>query len=307
MITPSFKIVEEKKDKDYAKFVIEPLEPGFGNTLGVSLRRILLTSIEGAAITSVKIEGVRHMFTTLPGLKEDIVEFILNIKGLRVSLAESKNEAKIKLKKSGPAQLAGKDIEVTEGVEVINSDKYLGNLANSKSKIDMEMTVERGLGYSLAEEKKVSTIGVIPIDAIYSPVLNVSYKVEQTRVGGQTNYDKLVLEVWTDGTVDPKDALLSASKIAVVYFRHMYEPKVEVKEEDEATTPSISEDVLKITVDELDLPTRIYNSLKNAGIETVGDLLKTPRKELMAYRNLGAKSISVIEESLRAKGISLNI
>lgn len=307
MISPKFKVVEENAQENYTKFVFEPLEPGFGNTLGVALRRVLLTGIEGAAVTSVKINGVKHMFSTLPGLKEDIIELILNIKMLRVKMAETKREGKITLEVTGPGQITAASIEATDGVEVVNTDHYLGSLADKKAKLEMEMTVEKGLGYSLAEERKVSTIGVIPIDAIFSPVVRVNYKVEQTRVGRQTNYDKLVLDVWTDGTIVPSVVLEQAARILVAYFMRVYEQDDDVVIAEVASTSKLPDEVVKMTVDELDLPTRIYNSLRNAGIETVGQLLTTPKKELMNYRNLGAKSLSVIEESLKEKGIDFNI
>lgn len=307
MISPHFKVIEEKKDKNYTRFVIEPLEPGYGQTLGVALRRVLLAGIEGGAITTVSIDGVQHIFSSIPGLKEDVVEFILNIKGVQVKLLDSKKEAKLFLKKNGPGAIVAGDIEVTDGVEIVNPDHYLGNLADKKSKIEMEMTVERGMGYALAEERRISTVGVIPIDAIFSPVVKVSYKVEQTRVGRQTNFDKLILEISTTGAIDPSDALNHASKTLVTFFQQIFEPKSDNTEESVAITQSISEDILKMTIDELDLPTRIHNSLKNAGIETVGQLLGTPRRDIMRFRNLGAKSLSIIEESLRQKGISLSI
>lgn len=307
MIQPSFKVIEEKKEKGYTRFVIEPLEPGFGNTLGVALRRVLLTSIEGAAVTSVQIAGVSHMFSTLPGLKEDVIELIFNIKTLRVKLPEGVNSATISLSKTGPGEILASDIETKDGVEVVDPKHYLGSLSDKKSKIEVEMTVERNLGYSLAEERKISTVGVIPIDAIFTPINKVNYKVEQTRVGRQTNYDKLILEVWTDGTIDAKDALDKASNILVSYFKQVFDPNGAEISEVTADSESIIPDGGNITVDELDLPTRIYNSLKNAGIETVGDLLTTPRKELMTYRNLGAKSLSIIEEALGKKGIQFNI
>lgn len=307
MINPTFKVVADEENSSYARFVFEPLEPGFGNTLGVALRRVLLTGIEGSTVTSVKINGVKHMFSTLPGLKEDIIELILNIKMLRVKMGEGKTEGKITLDVTGPGQITGADIEVTDGVEIVNKDHYLGSLADKKAKLEMEMTVEKGLGYSLAEERKVSTIGVIPIDAIYSPVTKVNYKVEQTRVGRQTNYDKLVLDVWTDGTVSPSLILEQASRILVSYFMRVYEQDEDVVIEQVASLPKLSDEAMKMTVDELDLPTRIYNSLRNAGIETVGQLMTTPKKELMNYRNLGAKSLSVISESLKEKGIEFSI
>jgi DNA-directed RNA polymerase subunit alpha len=307
MILPTFKVIEDKKEKGYTQFVLEPLEPGFGNTLGVALRRVLLTNIEGAAITSIKIEGVKHMFSTLPGLKEDIIEVIFNLKTLRVKLPEGVDTALITLSKTGPGEITASDIETSDGAEVVDPKHYIGSLSDKKSKIEIEMTVEKGLGYSLAEERKISTVGVLPIDAIFTPINKVNYKVEQTRVGRQTNYDKLVLEVWTDGTMDAKVALDKASEILVSYFKQVFDPNgVAAGEVAETATAEIP-DGGNITVDELDLPTRIYNSLKNAGIETVSDLLTTPRKELMTYRNLGAKSLSIIEEALGKKGIPFNI
>lgn len=307
MLNPNFKVIEETKQDGFYRFAIEPLEPGFGNTLGVALRRVLLTGIEGSAVTSVKINGVKHMFSTLPGLKEDIIEVILNIKTLRVKLSDEKKEGKLTLEVTGPGKITAKDIETTDGIEIVNTDHYIGSLADKKSKLEMEMTVERGLGYSLAEERKISTIGVLPIDAIFSPITKVNYKVEQTRVGRQTNYDKLVLDIWTDGTIDAASALDQAGRTLVSYFKQIYEPQTEELSEDAPRAVSISDTLLKMTVDELDLPTRIYNSLRNAGIETVGQLLTTPKKDLMTYRNLGAKSLSVIEEALKQKGIDFSI
>ncbi len=308
MNRPVFQLKEEKKENGYTQFVVEPLEPGFGHTMGVAIRRVLLTNIQGAAVTSVKIDGVPHMFSTLPGLKEDIIELIFNIKTLRVKLPEEVSVARLTLTKTGPGDITGADIEAHDGAEVVDAKHYLGNLADKKAKISMEMTVEKGFGYSLSGEREVTTVGVIPIDAIFTPVTKVNYKVEQTRVGGQTNYDKLVLEVTTDGSVDPKEAVETASMILVSYFKQVFSP-ADLNEDSEDAEPSearvkqIGEDV---TVDELDLPTRIYNSLKNAGMETVADILNTPRKELMTYRNLGAKSLSVIEEALDKKGIEFN-
>ncbi len=307
MNRPTFQVKEEKKENGYTQFVIEPLEPGFGHTLGVALRRVLLTNIEGAAVTSVKIDGVQHMFSTLTGLKEDIIELIFNIKTLRVKLPEGVSSAKLILEKTGPGDITGADVEGKDGAEIVDPKHYLGNLADKKAKISVEMTVEKGFGYSLAAEREITTVGVIPIDAIYTPVTKVNYKVEPTRVGGQTNYDKLILEVSTDGSVDAKEAVDTASSILVSYFKQVYSPDQEDSESvvasGESKVKQVGEDV---TVDELDLPTRIYNSLKNAGMETVADILNTPRKELMAYRNLGAKSLSIIEEALDKKGIEFS-
>lgn len=302
MLKPNFKVKETTKESDYAKIIFEPLEPGFGHTLGVGLRRALLTGISGAAVTSVKINGASHMFATLKGLKEDVIELVLNVKSLRVKLADDKDSAVIRVSKSGPGDVTAKDIEATEGTEVISKKQHLGSLADKKSKLEMEMTVERGLGYSLAGERDVETLGVIPVDAIFTPIKKVNYKVEETRVGRQTNYDKLVLEVWTDGTVDPRSAVDEASQILVSYFKTVNNQDVEVADEvGEKKEGGGEHDGM--TIDELDLPTRIHNSLRNAGIETVGQLLATPKKELMTYRNLGAKSLSIIKESLGEKGV----
>jgi DNA-directed RNA polymerase subunit alpha len=308
MIQPNFNITEEINEAGYTRFVVEPLEPGFGHTLGVALRRVMLNNIEGAAVTSVKIEGVKHMFSTHPGLKEDIIEFILNVKTLRVKLAAGQTEGRMTLSKTGPGKVYAKDIEVTEGIEIVDHEHYLGSLSDKSSKLEVEFSVERGLGYSLSEERKISTVGVIPVDAIFSPIQKVNYKVEQTRVGRQTNFDKLVFEVWTNGTIDAREAFDESSRILVSYYQMVSQPQsaVQTSSESDSTTETVqlSDDLMKMTVDELDLPTRIYNSLRNAGIETVGDMLSTPRKELMTYRNLGAKSLSIIDESLAEKGIT---
>ena len=305
MIDPIFTVKELKNTGDYAQFAIGPLEPGYGYTLGHAMRRILLTSIPGASITSVKINGVKHRFSQLPGLKENIVDFLLNIKGLSVKLTGSKKTATLTLSVKGPAEITGKDVEESDGVEVINKDHYLGYLSDKK--LEMEMTVEEGYGYSLAEERDIEELGVIPTDAIFTPIQRVNYAVKATRVGRRTNLDELVLDIWTNGSVSPKEALDETAKILSTYFMQIYEPKTTPTNDNVAISPSVSDDLLKLTIDELDLPTRIYNSLRNGGIETVGQLLGTPRKDLVSMRNMGAKSISVIEEKLREKGISLTV
>jgi DNA-directed RNA polymerase subunit alpha len=305
MIDPMFTVKEVKNTDDYVQYVIGPLEPGYGYTIGHAMRRILLTSIPGAAITSVKINGVKHRFSQLPGLKENIVDFLLNVKGLSIKLTGSKKSATMKISAKGPKEITGKDIEETEGVEVINKDHYLGFLSDKK--LEMEMTVEEGYGYSLSEERKTEEVGVIPTDAIFTPIQRVNYSVHATRVGRRTNLDELVLEIWTNGSISPKEALDETAKILSTYFMQIYEPKAVVPAEGVAISPSVSEDLLKLTIDELDLPTRIYNSLRNGGIETVGQLLGTQRKDLVAMRNMGSKSIAVIEEKLREKGISLTV
>lgn len=305
----TFKVKELKTEEGYGEFAIEPLEPGYGHTIGNALRRVLYTSIPGAAITTVRISGVKHRFSTLSGVKENIVDILLNIKQLNVRLLNSKATATIKVSVKGPQEVKASDLDLPEDVEIVNKDHYICSLTDKKAKIDMELTVERGLGYSLSEDRKAATLGVIPTDAIFSPVRRVNYSVEATRVGRETNLDKLVLQIWTNSTIEPRAALDEAARLLASYFLHIFEPQATgmVSAEGVAITPSVSEDVLKLTVDELDLPTRIYNSLRNGGIETLGQLLGTPRKTLMDMRNMGNKSLTIIEEKLREKGISLTV
>ena len=305
MLDPILKVKEEKIEKDFGEFIIEPLEPGYGHTLGNSLRRVLLSSTPGAAVTSIKISGVRHKFSTVPGLKENVVDFLLNIKGLNLRLLDSKITSTIKLSVSGPKKITASSLDLPEDVEVVNKDHYLGNLSDKKAKLDMELTVEKGLGYSLAEERKVSTVGVIPTDAIFTPVRRVNYEVSATRVGRQTNLDKLILKIWTNGAVSPRAALEEAGRILVSYFSQIFQPKASPSQVSSSSAPSIAENVLRFTIDELDLPTRIYNSLRNGKIETFSDLLTASRKELMSMRNMGGKSIAIIQNKLKGKGIEL--
>jgi DNA-directed RNA polymerase subunit alpha len=306
MINPNFKVKPEIEKDDYGKFIVEPLQEGYGQTLGNSLRRVLLTSIPGAAVTSVKINGVSHQFSTLPGMKEDIVELILNVKKIRLRLHGEKS-AEIRLSINGPKEVTAGDIETPADVEIVNKNLYIATLADKKTKLDMELKVEQGMGYSPSEERKISTVGVIPVDATFSPVIRVNYKVEATRVAQMTNLDKLIFEVWTDGTVNPFEAVKEAAKILVALFIQIYEPKAVVEETGVAVTPAISDEILKMTIEELDLPTRIFNSLMNGGIATVGQLLGTPKKELLRIKNLGSKSLSIVEERLREKGVALTV
>ncbi|MEM4259575.1 MAG: DNA-directed RNA polymerase subunit alpha [Candidatus Pacearchaeota archaeon] len=305
MLDPVLKVKEEKIEKGFGQFIIEPLYPGYGHTLGNALRRILLSSIPGAAVTSVKILGVRHKFSTIPGLKENVIDLLLNIKELNLKLLDSKDSSTIKLSIKGPKKITAQDLELPEDVEVVNKDQYIGTLADKKAKLDMELTVERGLGYSIAEDRKISTVGVIPTDAIFTPVRRVNYEVSATRVGRQTNLDKLTLQIWTNGTVAPREALNEAGRILSSYFSQIYQPKQSKTTGDNPSSSSIPDAVSKLTVDELDLPTRIYNSLRNGDIETLGDLVNKPRKELMSMRNMGSKSLAIIEEKLKEKGIEL--
>ena len=307
MANPTFKVKEEKLTEEYGEFIIEPLEPGYGHTLGNALRRVLLISIPGAAVTSVKISGVKHKFSTVPGLKENVVDLLLNIKDLNFRLLDSKPTATVKLSVKGPKEITAKDLELPEDVEIVNKDHYIASLGDKKGKLDIELTVERGMGYSVAEERKISTLGVIPTDAVYTPVKRVNYEVTATRVGRQTNLDKLILKIWTNGVVTPKDALEEAAKVLASYFFQVYEPKVIASAEGTIPSTAYPESLLKMTIDELDLPTRIYNSLRNGGVENIGQLLETPKKELAGMRNMGGKSITVIEEKLKEKGITLAV
>lgn len=306
MLEPNFKVKEEKITSDFGEFSIEPLEPGYGHTLGTALRRILLISIPGVAVSSVKINGAKHRFSTIPGLKENIVDLLLNVKGLNFKLLNSKDQSVVRLSVKGSKEITGKDLELPEDVEITNPNHYIGTLADKKGKLEMEMTVERGWGYSLAEERRSASLGVIPTDAIYTPIRRVNASVSATRVGRQTNLDKLTLSIWTNGVVSPREALDQAAKTLTSYFHQVYEPKAEDETAEESLKQGIPDATLKLTIDELDLPTRIYNSLRNGGVETIGQLIETPRKDLISMRNMGGKSISIIEEKLKEKGIELS-
>lgn len=302
MNDPSFKVKTIEEKDGYGRFTIEPLEQGYGHTLGNSLRRVLLSSLKGAAITKVKFENVKHAFSTIPGMKEDVVEFILNLKKIRLQL-DSDKEYTIKLEATGPKTITASDLDLPAGVVILNKDQYLVTLNDKKTKIALTLKAKSGLGYIPAEEQDKSEYGEITIDALFSPIRRVNYKVEETRVGRMTNLDKLIVEIWTDGTIIPSVALKDSAKILTSYFLQVYEPKAEVSE-GAAVTPSVSDEILKMTIEELDLPMRITNSLKNGGIETVGKLLGTSKKDLSKVKNLGVKSLSLIEEKLREKGVA---
>src|SRR3989344_2812394 len=285
-----FKVKEITGSNDYAEFFIEPLEPGFGHTMGNALRRALYTAIPGAAVTSVKIAGVKHKFSTIPGFRENVIDFLLNIKSINFVLSEAKTSAIVRLQAKGTKEITASDLELPDGVEIANKEQYLGSLSGNKAKLDVEMVVQRGYGYALAEEINVETIGVIPTDAVFTPIRRVVFAVEATRVGRQTNLDRLVLKIWTNGTIQPKVALDEAARILAASFMQIFEPRA-AKSVETTISSSVPEEVLKLTIDELDLPTRIYNSLRNGGIETISELMKTPKKDLIALRNMGGKSI----------------
>jgi len=304
MIGLKFVIKTEVDKPGYGMFVFDPLEQGYGHTLGNSLRRVLLSSLSGAALTSVKIEGVAHQFSALEGLKEDIVEFILNLKKIRISMDHDEDSV-IRLSKKGPGAVTAGDFDVPAGVKIVNPDLVIATLSDKKSSLELEATVQKGYGYMQSDEHNVSELGRIPIDSLFSPVVRVNYRVDATRVGRMTNLDKLVLEIWTDETVSPFDALMSAARVLVSYFTQVYEPKVHAVVEESSTVPEVSEELLKMRIEELDIPTRIVNAFARGGIETVAQLMQTPRAELMKIKNLGAKSLSIVEEKLKEKGVSI--
>lgn len=305
MKDPAFKLKTIEESPNYGKFAIEPLEKGYGNTLGNALRRVLLSSLKGAAITNVKFESIKHPFSTIAGMKEDMVEFILNLKKVRLQLSEDK-EFTLTIDENGPKILTAADIETPSQVTIVNKDLYLANLSDKKAKLDVKMVVNAGFGYLPSEEITKKEYGEISVDALFSPVLRVNYKVEETRVGRVTNMDKLIIEVWTDGTIDPLSSIKQAAKILASYFLQVFEPKAEVAES-VAVTPDISEEILKMTIEELDLPMRVVNSLKNGSIETVGQLLGTSRDTLKKIKNLGEKSLKLIDQKLKEKGVSLSV
>lgn len=301
MSQPLFEIKQEEKEKKvYAKLVLTPMEQGYGYTLGNSLRRVLLTSLPGAAITSVKIAGVKHQFSSLEGMKEDIVEFCLNLKKVRIAYSGEK-PVKASIKVSSAGEVKAGDIKVPAGVEITNPDLVLSVL-NKGAKLSAELVIEAGTGYVQADSKEKGEIGLIPLDASFSPVKRVNYKVEETRVGRLTNFDKLTMEVWTDGTISPKNALISASSILVEYFSQVVSP-IKVKKEEKAEDKDTLGPVGRLSVEEIGLPTRVANALAKAGFETVENLVKADKTDLVKVRNLGEKSLKIIAAALGEKGV----
>lgn len=298
-----FKVKAETESENFARIVLEPLEKGFGHTLGNSLRRILLTSLKGAAVTSVKIDGVPHQFSTIDGVLEDVISIVLNVKKIRLQIPSDK-PIKLSIKVSGKKVVKAGDFEIEGDGEVINKDQLVATLTDAKSKLNMEMTAEAGKGYSVSEERKISEVGVIAVDALFSPVVSVNYTVEPTRVGRSTDFDKLILDVKTTGSLSPVEALNEAAKILSETFRKVYEPVLEEEVEEEGS--KISEEVLKLTIEELDLPVRITNALRAIEINTIEDLINVPRSQLLKAKNLGTKSLSLISEKLSERGLALS-
>lgn len=299
MLKPNFKTTTKKKEKDCGEFVLSPLEQGYGHTLGNALRRALFTALPGAAITQIKIKEVRHQFTTLPGLREDIVEFCLNIKQIRIKIKRGEGPFKITLEAKGPGEVRAGNIKTPAELEVVNKDLVLGHLADKKSHLKAEMRVEKGFGYQLAERKS-RKIGVIPLDATFTPVVKVAYEIKSTRVGRRTDLDKLVLRVWTDGTIKPIRALEEVARVLVSHFQQIYEPIFEEEKEEEKE--EIPSEVKRLSVEEI-VPTRIANALIKGNYKTIGDLLLAKREEILKVKNFGEKSLKILEKELKKKGV----
>jgi DNA-directed RNA polymerase subunit alpha len=319
------RISSESVDENRGSFTIEPLDRGFGYTFGNSLRRVLLSSLAGAAVTSVRIEGVAHEFSTIQGVKEDVTDIVLNLKGIVCRMHSDATEIEAPLVVTGPGDITARDIDLPSGVEILNPDAHIATL-EAKTKLELYLTIGRGRGYRPAEENKSpdQPIGVIPIDSIFSPVRRVAYSVEQARVGQRTDYDRLTLDIETDGSIDPHAALREAAEILIsqlaiftdedrlIDLREMHAPGVldpagvvgggARADGPPGRVPNAMDDIL---IEELELGVRSYNCLKRAGIQTVGDLVSKTESELNAIPNFGKKSIDEVIETLHARGLSL--
>ena len=301
MTAPQFTVSHTKN-----QFILEPLPQGYGHTLGNALRRTLYTSIPGAAITSVKIAQARHQFTTIEGVREDMVQLVLNLKQVRVSY-QGTEPATLTLQAKGSGEVKASDFKCPSGVSLANPELVIAHLSDKSVKLDIEATVETGMGYSPAEERQSATVGVIPVDATFSPVSLVNYSVEATRVGRLTNYDRLILDITTDSTVTPESALKTASQTLVDFFQGIITPQSAQSASSAQSAKSASLPGGNISVEELDLPTRIANALVKAGFDTVGSLIATPKAELAKVKNLGAKSVKIIDLALKERGFEFTL
>ncbi len=304
---PRIECVEMAEDYSYGRFVVEPLERGYGITLGNSLRRILLSSLPGASVVSIKIDGVLHEFSTIPGVVEDVTEIILNIKDLAIKV-HSEGQKVIYIDYEGDGEIKAGDIKTDADVEVLNPDLHIATLSGN-NRLYMELMVDTGRGYVPAEKNKQSNqpIGIIPIDSIYTPVKKVNYTVENTRVGQVTDFDKLTIEVWTNGSIQPDEAISLGAKILSEHLNlfinltdHARNTEIMVEKEE-----TKKEKVLEMTIEELDLSVRSYNCLKRAGINTVEDLINKTEEDMMKVRNLGRKSLEEVVQKMEALGLSL--
>ena len=308
---PNIEVTEISEDKKYGKFVVKPLERGYGITLGNSLRRIMLSSLPGAAVSQVKIEGVLHEFSSIPGVKEDVTEIIMNIKSLAIKNSSETNEAKTAyIEFEGEGVVRASDIQVDQDIEILNPDLVIATLSGKDTKLYMELTITKGRGYVSADKNKHEDlpIGVIAIDSIYTPVERVNVTVENTRVGQSTDYDKLTLDVYTNGTLGPDEAVSLAAKVLSEHLSLFIDlsenaktAEVMVEKEDDE-----KEKVLEMSIDELELSVRSYNCLKRAGINTVEELTNKTSEDMMKVRNLGRKSLEEVLAKLKELGLQLN-
>jgi len=305
------KIVHEEVDERRGIFVIEPLDRGFGYTFGNSLRRVLLSSLEGAAVTSVKIEGVAHEFTTIPGVREDVTDIVLNLKNLICRLYGDSPEIEVRLSKKGPGSILAGDLEAPADLELLNPDLEIAHLSE-RGKLELTLTIGRGRGYVPSELNRgpEHTIGVIPVDSIFSPVRRVAYDVEAARVGQRTDYDKLRLDITTDGSIDPREAVAQAAEIlirqlAIFTDVEKIEGLTQIAAAEAAPEATVAHGMENFPIEELELGVRSYNCLKRVGIETIGDLVSKTEVELGAIPNFGKKSIEEVKETLAAHGLTL--
>lgn len=307
---PRIEVVSISNDDRYGKFCVEPLQRGYGHTLGNSLRRILLSSIDGAAVTSVRIQGVEHEFTTIPGVLEDVTEFVLNLKELRLKIYSDETKI-LRIEKQGEGIITARDLILDADVEVLNPDLKLATL-DTDGRFYAEITAERGRGYVPADRNKKNdpTIGTIWVDSIFTPIRRVNYFVENARVGQVTDYDKLILEVWSDGSVKPQEAVSNGAQIICDLLGLFVSLTETHAEEEEIVTPETGEtrqkeDKLRMTIEDLDLSVRSYNCLKRAGINNVSELVIKTEDEMMKVRNLGRKSLEEVILKLEVLGLSL--
>jgi DNA-directed RNA polymerase subunit alpha len=300
--TNKFNIKTVKSTEKYGKFELSPLVGGFGHTLGNSLRRVLLITIPGAAITRIRVDGANHLFATLPGVKEDLVEISLNLK--KVKFTYNKEEPIVlKIDKKGPGIVTAADIIDNDLCKVSNPDQFIANLSDAKSTLKMELTVERGVGYTMAKEQKTDIVGEIILDATFTPVLKTNYTVEPTRLGKKSDYDKLTMEIWTDGSIDALYALKMAAKDLINSFSQIADPK-EFEEEVVTINTSLFPQGSDISVEEIELPLRVTNALKKAGYSTIDALIKAGRLDVSKSKNVGEKSLKVIDSWLKERSFT---
>lgn len=301
MMKPVFNVIVNKQEDNFTQFVCEPLERGYGHTLGNALRRVLLSSIPGHAITSVKISGVDHQFSTLKGVTEDVVEILLNIKEIRVK-SSMDDSSTLKLSAKGGVVTAA-DIQCPSGVEIVNPTQHIATL-NDSTKLEIEFNVEKGMGYSPAIDREASDLsGELLVDALYTPIMKVAYDVEETRVGRRTDFDRLILDIWTNGTIEAKAALDEASGVLISHFEQVINP-TDVLKKAEAPVIRQGNEVDRLTIEELDLPTRIANALRKGGYSTVGDLTRATQNQVSLVKNLGGKSVILVADALEKVGAS---